>query len=123
MEVRGADFVMYPVTDLARSIHFYRDTLGLSLEMEAGGMWAEFTAAPTTLALYRPEKPEEGPQAGGASIALAVADVQAAISELKEKGVIVAWEPFESPVCWMAIVTDPDGNSIILHQRKDGSVG
>jgi predicted enzyme related to lactoylglutathione lyase len=26
-------------------------------------------------------------------------------------------EPFESPVCRMTIVSDPDGNSIAIHKR------
>jgi len=29
----------------------------------------------------------------------------------------------EIPVCFMAIMHDPDGNTLILHQRKDGTAG
>ena len=58
MDVRGADFVMYPVTNLDRSIAFYRDTLGMNLESKYEEMWVEFAASPTTLALYKPDSPD-----------------------------------------------------------------
>jgi hypothetical protein len=32
-------------------------------------------------------------------------------------------EPIETPVCFMAVVADPDANKILLHQRKDGTFG
>ena len=50
-------------------------------------------------------------------------DVAAAVEELRGKNVPVAMEPIETPVCFMAVVEDPDGNRILLHQRKDGSFG
>jgi predicted enzyme related to lactoylglutathione lyase len=60
---------------------------------------------------------------GNATIALAVEDVWAAVEELRAKGVPVLMEPVESPVCYQASVQDPDGNQLILHQRKDGTAG
>ena len=60
---------------------------------------------------------------GGATVALAVEDMKAAVKYLKSKKVAFVQEPDESGVCWMATVADPDGNKIILHQRKDGTVG
>ena len=56
-------------------------------------------------------------------IALAVDDVAAAADELEAKGVEVVLGPMESSVCTMAYVVDPFGNPIMLHQRKDGTVG
>jgi predicted enzyme related to lactoylglutathione lyase len=32
-------------------------------------------------------------------------------------------EPIETPVCFMAVVADPDGNQILIHHRKDGTFG
>jgi len=126
MEVRGTDFVVYQVSDVDKSIAFYRDTLGMVLEehFEEFG-WAEFTATPTTLALVDPAKFEAGakPRPGGASIALAVDDVKAAVDELEGKGIKVYMEAMETPVCWYALVADPDGNPVGLHARKDGSFG
>lgn len=124
MEIRGLDFVVYQVGDIERSIAFYRDTLGLEMgAYEENFGWAEFDAPPTTLALYAPDKMQPGtkPQTGGGSVALAVADVDAALEELRGKGVPVVMEKFESPVCWYALVADPDGNAVGIHQRKDGT--
>lgn len=125
MQIRGSDFVMYPVGDMARSLAFYRDTLGMVVESEYGGddgTWVELTASPTTLALFQPADPNNGPPTGGAAIALAVENVDAAVGELKEKGVAVIWHS-ETPVCYVAVIRDPDGNGVILHQRKDGTCG
>ena len=121
MQVRGSDFVMYYVSDLERSLKFYRDILGMTVEGQYGEDWVELTATPTTLALCGPDGGES--RAGGASIGLAVDDVAAAVDELKGKDVKVVWGKGESPVCHFAIIHDPDGNNVVLHQRKDGTFG
>lgn len=127
MNIRGTDFVLYEVSDIDRGVAFYRDTLGLKLEFTTEDFpWAEFSAPPTTLALFDPKKfrtEAPDPKTGGASIYLAVEDVKAAVEELKEKGVPIVFDPMESPVCWLAGILDPDGNHVGLHQRKDGTCG
>ena len=131
MQIRGVDAMMYRVTDLERSISFYRDTLGLELTgVTDSGHWAEFSVPPTTLGLLKAEKiPWDGIgeippfRPGGAAIFLAVDDIKDAVKELEAKGVDITLEPIESPVCWAAEIRDPDGNGVILHQRKDGSFG
>jgi len=60
---------------------------------------------------------------GGGAVALAVADVQASLEEVKAKGVPVVSGPHDTPVCHMVMIADPDGNGICLHQRKDGTAG
>ena len=59
----------------------------------------------------------------GACLGLVVDDVKGAVEELREKGVKVLHEVWESPVCLVATIADPDGNKIYLHQRKDGTAG
>lgn len=123
MKPRAIDFVVHDVSDLRRAVAFYRDTLGLRLDFlkEEWG-WAEFDTRPVSLAL---NQPSEGPPApgSGAVIALAVDDVRAAVEELRGKGVPIVREPFETGVCFMAVIADPDGNRIWLHKRKDGTCG
>ena len=52
MQVRGVDLVMYRVTDMDRSVSFYRDMLGLELSWVIdSGHWAEFSVPPTTRSL------------------------------------------------------------------------
>jgi lactoylglutathione lyase len=45
------DYVMVNVSDMNRSVAFYRDTLGLSVKFESPG-WSEFQTGATTLALH-----------------------------------------------------------------------
>ena len=45
------DYVMVNVSEMGRSVAFYRDTLGLLLKFESPG-WSEFQTGATTLALH-----------------------------------------------------------------------
>ena len=125
MNAKAVDFVINTVTDLSESVSFYRDTLGLELEMlnEEGG-FAEFALPPTTLALgeANPQMPVS-PGEGGTSVAMAVDDVEAATEELRNEGTAVLMDPVETDVCRMAMVADPDGNPIMLHKRNNGTHG
>jgi catechol 2,3-dioxygenase-like lactoylglutathione lyase family enzyme len=124
MNVRGVDFLFCTVSDLDKSVRFYRDTLGLDLEWHDAELgWAEFAAPPTTLSLG-----EESPQVpttpgSGGGLALAVDDVEAALEELVTADVEVLMDPVDTSVCDMAMVADPDGNPVILHHRHDGTHG
>jgi predicted enzyme related to lactoylglutathione lyase len=121
MKPRAVDFVSYNVTDMARSEAFYRDVLGLDVAIPWGGpgrRFPEFEAGGTTISLTSlPELPS------GAIVALAVEDARATIEELRAKGVRIVMEPLESRVCFLALIADPDGNQIVIHQRKDGTAG
>jgi predicted enzyme related to lactoylglutathione lyase len=122
MKVRGADFFAYLVSDLTRSAAFYRDVLGLTqTEYREDWRWAEFDCGNITLTLYGgSELPEI---VLGGRIALAVEDIHEAHRNLAEKNVPILRGPFELSGCWHLEILDPDRNMIILHQRKDGSVG
>ena len=121
MKPRAVDFVSYNVTDMARSEAFYRETLGLEVAVPWGGpgrRFPEFEVGGTTISLTQlPQLPMQ------AIVALAVEDVRAAVEELREKGVKILMEPYETQVCFMALIADPDENQVLLHQRKDGTAG
>ena len=59
------------------------------------------------------------PSEDGTSVAIEVEDFDAAIEGLKQAKARFAAEGIESPVCWMAVVQDPDGNKIIIHKLKN----
>ena len=124
MKARAVDFISYAVSDMDRAEAFYRDTLGLAVEVPRGAPgtrangYMELDAGGTAIALVA--LPNIHPNA---IAALAVEDVGAAVEELRAKGVPVAMEPIETPVCFMAVVTDPDGNQVLLHERKNGTFG
>jgi predicted enzyme related to lactoylglutathione lyase len=44
-------------------------------------------------------------------------DFDSAIKYLKDKGVKFNMEPFPTPVCTIAFISDPDGNTICIHKR------
>ena len=115
-------FTGYPTTDLSRSRAFYEGTLNLTLgsvfENDGKG-WVEYEVGPHTLAVTN-MNPEWKPSCDGGGVALEVENFDEAIAALKEKNVKFLFEPMETPVCHMALISDPDGNSICIHKRKPG---
>ncbi len=113
-------FSTYPVTDIPRSRAFYEDLLGLKPTMDSGdgehGQWIEYDIGSGTLGIGK--HPEFKPSSDGCMVGLEVENFDEAVSELKAAGTPFAMEPLESPVCHMAIVSDPDGNPVLIHKRK-----
>src|SRR5919197_4581018 len=111
MKVRAIDFIELRVSDVERSLRFYRDTLGMDFSISGGGAeWKELASPPVALALGRgPEPP------GQIVLALAVDDVAAAVDELRAQGVPILKEPWEADVCERALIRAPDDNVIMLH--------
>jgi predicted enzyme related to lactoylglutathione lyase len=123
MKIIEIAFSVYPVTDMARARSFYEGVLGLTPAMavgEPGGMeWTEYDIAGATLALGA-GAPDWNPTSSGCSVGLEVEDFDAAIDEVRAAGATFHMEPFETPVCRMAFVLDPDGNAVCIHRRKPG---
>jgi catechol 2,3-dioxygenase-like lactoylglutathione lyase family enzyme len=109
------DFVGIPSQDAERSRAFYVDTLGLRPDDKGH---YEFWVGDTCFGIWEPEKVGMpfAPQKA-AHPALHVDDVAAARAELEAKGVEFAGETFDTGVCHMALFSDPDGNSLMLHHR------
>ena len=122
MKITGIAFSSYPVTDITRSRSFYEGVLGLKVTMENnmgnGGHWIEYDIGATTLGIGRAEGWK--PSSDGCTVALEVEDFDSSIADLKNAGTPFRMGPFETPVCHMAMVSDPDGNTIIIHKRKPG---
>jgi predicted enzyme related to lactoylglutathione lyase len=112
--VTGVDIMAYFTSDPQRSIAFYRDVLGMTpTEIDDKGRGAEFTLADgSTFGVWQPE---EG--ASGACVMFAVNDIGAALAEFRKRGATLS-DPEETPVCFMSFGADPDGNAIVIHQRK-----
>jgi len=122
MKIRGTDFIMYQVSNIARAARFYREILCLPQEVYSEKeQWAEFNCGNVTLSLHGGVKLPK--KIAGGRIALAVKDVRAAHAELKKKKVRVLKAPQNFSVCWAMLIADPDGNPVILHQRADGTCG
>jgi predicted enzyme related to lactoylglutathione lyase len=113
-------FTGYPVTDMARAKSFYEDLLGLKRGMvweESGRAWVEYDVGGHTLALAN-SAPQWKPSSDGPAIALEVEDFDATVAALRQRGTRFTVEPLDVPTCRLAVILDPDGNSIAIHQRK-----
>ena len=119
MIVERTDFISVPVTDMDRSKRFYGDTLGLQeIEHPEQGFPEYQLGENVSVYLLNMEsigQTFEGPHT--ASIALRVADVEAARGELEANGVRFDGDTFDTGVCHMAFFRDPDGNKLMLHRR------
>jgi predicted enzyme related to lactoylglutathione lyase len=117
-KITGMDLSGYMVKDAARAIGFYRDVLGLEPVMVyPDNKGAEYELADgTTFGLWggggavMPFQPSNG-------ILFAVDDFEAAVSAVKARGIPVLME-HETPVCFLAMIGDTEGNSVVLHKRK-----
>jgi catechol 2,3-dioxygenase-like lactoylglutathione lyase family enzyme len=113
MRVEQVDFVSVPTRDRARAVAWYRDVLGLPASEFADG---EVETPNVTLSFWNPEEQGEDFVPNENGIALRVADVAAAVEEVRAKGADVIGIQ-DSGVCHMGFVKDPDGNVLILHRR------
>ncbi len=123
MKFTEVAFTCYPALDLNASRAFYEGVLGLTPTMETpleggGGGWVEYELGAHTFSIGM--APGWLPSPDGPSCGLEAEDFDATITTLKAAGVEFKMEPFETPVCRMAMVLDPAGNVLIIHQRKPG---
>jgi predicted enzyme related to lactoylglutathione lyase len=116
--VTGVDFICVPTENYEAASEFYGTVLGLPLSKRWGDRPAgEFETGTLTIALMQSDAfgmeftPHTHP------IALHVDDVAAARAELEGRGVTFHGDILDSGVCHMAYFKDPDGNSLMLHQR------
>jgi predicted enzyme related to lactoylglutathione lyase len=121
MKIIEIAFTGYPVTDLKRARAFYEGALGLKPAHVFGDdttAWIEYDIGPGTLSIGN-GAPDWKPSRGGGCVGLEVENFEAAMQRLKEVGVQIDRQ-FDTPVCHMALIADPDGNSLMIHKRKAG---
>ncbi|MDQ2937632.1 MAG: VOC family protein [Acidobacteriota bacterium] len=118
------DYTMVVVSDMSRSVEFYRDRLGITLKFQSPD-WTEFQTGTTTLALHgggtkstTPPAGDPTKQAGSCSIGFNVADVDKTYEELKAKGITFVMPPTqrEGEGIKLAVCVDPDGLPIAFAQ-------
>jgi predicted enzyme related to lactoylglutathione lyase len=117
-KVTGMDLSGYMVKDAARAIAFYRDVLGLEpVTVYPDNRGAEYVLSDgTTFGLWggggvvMPFQPSNG-------ILFAVDDLDAAVTALKANNIPIQMQR-ETPVCFMAMINDTEGNMVTLHKRK-----
>lgn len=106
--------VMLGVGDLARSVAFYRDRLGLKLAGQFEG-FAFFDGGGVTLALSSGLAQSIGKGPGDSEVVFAVEHVRAAFDAMRGQGVEFLNQPRSvSPGNWAANFHDPDGHLLSI---------
>jgi predicted enzyme related to lactoylglutathione lyase len=101
------------VSDMERSLRFYRDLLGIPLEGEDD--WAEATLGGTRFALHATHEGIGELSAGTIHVSLEVADADAAAERLRAEGVETR-ETMRDEWGTAVEVVDPDGYRVYLFQ-------
>ncbi len=121
LTIKDIAYVGYPATDILRARQFYEGLLGLvpSTQFEHEGRhWIEYDVGSCTLAVTTMSPEAWKPSPDGPAVALEVADFEAAVQHLRAAGVRFLVEPTDTGVCHLAVIADPDGNSLAIHRRK-----
>ncbi len=106
--------VMLGVQNVARSLAFYRDKLGLKVQHEISG-FAFLDAGAVTLCLSEPAAKARGQIAGAGEVVFSVEDVSAAYQALRAKEVQFTHEPRNvTSTSRAANFDDPDGNHLSI---------
>ena len=114
--IKEVAFFAYSVRDVPAAAAFYRDKIGLTPGAPVGDHWTEFTIGETTFGIGNGES-IGAPPGSSFGAAFKVDDVAKERQRLLALGVEVS-DVFESPVCFSAFVTDPEGNRFAVHHRK-----
>ena len=117
------------VSDLARSVDFYRNTLGARLVRTYGGMSAVLSFRGAWLLLVTgggptPDKPTvtfappADPDTVSHELTIRVPDCRAAYRSLSDRGAAFLTDPVESAWEIRAFFRDPDGHLLEISQAK-----
>lgn len=126
LSIAGLHQVAVPSSDLARSLAFYRDVLGLPLIAQFSPPGLAFFALGSARLLV--DAAGESKHTAGV-LYFRVADIHTAAAELRARGVALDSEPHRIHADaagtfgaageeeWMAFFRDPDGNVLALAAR------
>jgi lactoylglutathione lyase len=117
MSFRKLGAVILLVSDMNKSIQFYRETLNLPLKKESDE-WTEFFNKETVLALHPVKHKEKLKSGQHILIGFSASDFDNTVNKLKEKGVVFFKNPKEEGFGMHAIIEDPDGHLISIVKLK-----
>ncbi|MGC2111429.1 MAG: VOC family protein [Candidatus Korobacteraceae bacterium] len=105
------------VKDMDRSVAFYRDVLGLSVEMHSP-FWSSLSAGNISLGLHPESAQVKAAPGMGCTFGFEVSDIQSTVQDLKAKSVKIQREPKHESFGWLAEIVDPDGYTVQLAQTE-----
>lgn len=118
------NYVIVFVSDMDRSVAFYRDVVGLPLRFASPG-WTEFATDGATLALHASEEPNSdtgGPEkepAGRCRPGIGVPSLDAFHKRMTEHRVVCVEEPRETFGMRLAQYADPDGLAFSVAEERE----
>jgi catechol 2,3-dioxygenase-like lactoylglutathione lyase family enzyme len=120
--ITGLSHACFTVSDLAKSVAFYRDGLGLEeafdLNIPSANLKGVYlrVGGRTFIELFQGDPVQTPPNATYKHICLEVDDIERTAGEIRSRGVEVGDIKLGSDQSYQAWITDPDGNRIELHQ-------
>ncbi|HTX60134.1 MAG TPA: VOC family protein [Verrucomicrobiae bacterium] len=116
--ITGIDATYYRTKDLIGSTAFYTKFFGAEPTMHIPNTVSEWTfGGGEAFGLYQP--PEAGDWRPGGGLLFHVKDFRGAVEAAKALGATFDERQEETPMCYMAFGTDPEGNTFILHKPKE----
>lgn len=115
MPVKRIQNSYYVVRDMAGTVAFYRDALGLGVKFQDGARWAQFDVAGANFSL---SVPEEAPiDAAGGVVVFEVADLEAMADRIAAAGGEVLGRRDMGSHGRTLTFRDPAGNILQLFER------
>jgi len=112
MSFKRLGAIILLVSDMDKSMKFYRDVLELPVK-NTSSEWVEFFSSGTVLALH-PSKGKSRTKNSGVLVGFMVSNLEQVAKSLKDKNVEFFKEPKEESFGKHAIISDPDGHLISI---------
>lgn len=116
MEYSGA-LMTIMVANMDQSVGFYTEKLGLALRFRAGDDWAEVNSPGVRIGLHPARAGAPGAATAAVSLGFEVTDIDAAMAELKGRGVNFPAPVVDGGAERIAHFADPDGTALYLFQQ------
>ncbi len=118
MNIKRVGNVILAVKDLAKSVRFYNEIIGLPIKQQRKS-WVDLGSKGALISLHPAS--ESSPHSGtsienGIAIGFLVGDIKSSIDELKSKGVKIHRDIEEKDAGKNAVILDPDDYMISLFE-------
>jgi lactoylglutathione lyase len=117
---RKISAIVLLVSNVKKSINFYKNILGLPVKRQSKD-WTEFFNNGTVLALHPAKKKDKLKSGSSMLIGFMVNDLDLSVKQLKRKRVKFFKQPKNEPFGKHTIILDPDGHLISIAELKEKS--
>jgi lactoylglutathione lyase len=118
MSFRKLGAVILLVSDMNKSVQFYKEVLNIPLKKKSDE-WTEFFNKETVLALHPAKNKEKVKSGQHILVGFSASDFEQTMRNLQDKKVIFFKNPREEGFGKHAIIEDPDGHLISIVKLKE----